>query len=211
MRWQSLMFMLNTIVSYDPLLRRIVPLLADIFVFTYPFYLVYLYLKWYYYRHDRDMKLALYIACVCFVALITNVVIQEFVIKSRPELALQAHGSLLLPHLPTAPFPSDHAAVSRWFFMALRLWSLFLWVQTRSSLLIFFGLSSIVMCLSRIAVWVHWPTDIIAGFCIATFVGMLLIHRPVYAWFDRVIYQHLIRFQHFCFRYLGIDHDKIKT
>ena len=59
------------------------------------------------------MKLALFITLVCICATAVNLGIQEFIIKSRPEQMIHARGILLLSHLPTAPFPSDHAAVSR--------------------------------------------------------------------------------------------------
>jgi len=41
-----------------------------------------------------------------------NSLIQYFGDKSRPETAISLKQNLILDHLPTDPFPSDHAAVS---------------------------------------------------------------------------------------------------
>ena len=209
-RWQSMMLMLNTIVSNNYMLSLWVPVLADIFVFTYPLYLTYLYLKGYYNRRPSTMKLALHIALTCLCAVIVNLIIQMVVIKSRPEQVISAYGALLLPHLPTAPFPSDHASVSRAFFMSLRLGSWALAVKIRRPAYIFFALSSLVMCISRVAVWVHRPTDIITGIVVWSIVAIILSHPPIMTTCDSLIYRYLIRLQHFCFRHLGIGNDQIK-
>lgn len=207
--WQNLLVMLNTLVSHDRFLRIVIPICADIIVFVYPFYLIYLYLKWYYTRQDHTIKLSITIFVACVITVCCNLLIQSFVIKSRPELYLDASQSLILSHLPTAPFPSDHAGISRAFFVSLALWSWILSAGIRSSMMVFFGLGSLIMCISRVAVGVHRPTDIIAGYIVASFVSLILLQPAIYILLDRIMYSPVVKFQDFLFRKLNIWNDRI--
>lgn len=62
-------------------------------------------------------------------------------------------------------FPSGHAT----FFMAL---ASVLWYYHRY-LAIFFGFSAVLIGLARIAVGIHWPFDILAGWFLGGVVGVL--------------------------------------
>ena len=55
---------------------------------------------------------ALIILFVAVLAVAINLGIQHFIDKARPETALMSAGHLVMQHLPTRSFPSDHAAVS---------------------------------------------------------------------------------------------------
>ena len=54
----------------------------------------------------------LLIVMVALLAVIINLCLQHFIDKVRPETALTAAGHLVLQHLPSRSFPSDHAAIS---------------------------------------------------------------------------------------------------
>lgn len=77
-----------------------------------------------------------------------------------------------MDHLPTDPFPSDHASVGMAFAVAVWLWGR----HIQSTKLKFFGLvlivSALVMSATRMSVAIHRPTDVIAG----TFIGMLVAY-----------------------------------
>lgn len=89
-------------------------------------------------------------------ALVTSLVIQQFVTVQRPEGYLDTGSKTLLDHLPDASFPSDHATVGIAFIM----WLFLFWYRRISLWLLPFF---IAMLVSRIMAGVHWPTDIIAG------------------------------------------------
>ena len=117
---------LNAWMASSPTLTMILPILADIFVFTYPVYLIYLYFfthdninRWKRFwkkSNDREHK---YQALSIFIAFITailiNYSIKLFVSEPRPyhvlNLAINPKESLLLNTIPVDSFPSDHAAV----------------------------------------------------------------------------------------------------
>lgn len=113
-------------LSSDVLVFR-TPLVADVFVFVYPVYLVILYLYGVYHRHTAYKTLALYTGLSTFFAVCVNILIQSFVMKERPDVALSiidsSRDSLLLnEYLPTSTFPSDHAGVSMAIAMATLAW-----------------------------------------------------------------------------------------
>jgi undecaprenyl-diphosphatase len=100
-------------------------------------------------------------------------IIKQFVSIDRPETVLEWVWKLLLKHIPDASFPSDHSAVSTAFLLSLfytnykKIWYLFL-------------IFTILMCTSRIILWVHWPFDILAG--ILVWVLSAIISFKVLKW-----------------------------
>ena len=151
---------LNNLVS-DPAVFKIVSILADIFVFAYPILLLGLFI----YGMKKAKKeyqfgsISIFIS-VAVSALIT-LAVQQLIWKERPESLPGLE--LILEHVPTISFPSDHATVS----MAIAVGTFLIARQMgwRKILLLAFFLfdASILMCLSRVAVAIHWPTDILAG------------------------------------------------
>ncbi|MDQ7008855.1 MAG: phosphatase PAP2 family protein [Candidatus Gracilibacteria bacterium] len=99
-------------------------------------------------------------------AIITSLLIQQFIIVERPEQHLGAGAKLLLDHLPDASFPSDHATVSIAFLTGLLLsgYKKYFW---------FFLLPILAMNTSRIIAGVHWPFDIIAGGIVGIFISII--------------------------------------
>lgn len=148
-------------------------------MFLYPILLVVLYIigiK----KKSRPLKIyALYVFFSACVSALLNIVIQAFVTKARPESVLTGADNLLLKHLPTMSFPSDHAAVSMAIAIALICATIYVIVKYSQkseqpfknflhnrkifvTIGVLFLLASIVMSIARVAVGVHWPTDILA-------------------------------------------------
>ncbi|HMY80625.1 MAG TPA: phosphatase PAP2 family protein [Candidatus Absconditabacterales bacterium] len=181
---QHSMSRLNHIVSSDTLLFTITAFCSDFFVFPFPIILVALFLYGIMNKHFRTETYALKIVFSTSTAMIITLLIQQVITKARPETlpGLQ----LILHHLPTMSFPSDHATVSMAF--AIGFWlsyrdffkktiplskihpQIIKWVKMGSILLF---CSALLMGICRTAVAVHRPTDIIAGRIIGIMGGRL--------------------------------------
>ena len=116
-----------------------IPILADIFVFTYPVYLLALYVygiakKKIYYKIG-----ALYITAGVAVTFVINIGIQFFVDKIRPNVVLGLidlkHETILNKFMPTSSFPSDHAAIT----MSIAMMSLFRGIKNKDKKFLRFG------------------------------------------------------------------------
>ena len=74
---------------------------------------------------------------------------------------------LLLNHVPDASFPSDHATVSVAFLTSLFLF----WYKNIWFIYLPFV---IIMIISRVILWVHWPFDIIAWSLVWIFSSFII-------------------------------------
>ncbi len=187
-RWVNLLQSLNSWVSSSQLLFTIVSVLADVIVFLFPIFLVVVYIVWMKKKNNTFKEYALRIFSSAVVAAIINIIIQFFFNKARPESAIEWTGWLLLKHLPTMSFPSDHAAVSMAFGIATYYFVyLLVWTKVQKIMKwwgIFFIVWWVIMSLARIAVWIHWPTDILAGWAIWV-IAMNIVHyipRAIFTW-----------------------------
>lgn len=81
--------------------------------------------------------------------------------RSRPFVNNNVHLLLNYPNIPS--FPSGHAS----FFFAL---STVVYFYNRTTGILFV-LASLLICLGRVFVGVHWPSDVIAGAVIGIFSG----------------------------------------
>jgi undecaprenyl-diphosphatase len=159
---------LNWLTEYS-FIQFIVKCFIDLPIFIIPVFLLWF---WIYYSYSKkynslstkgfkpltieEKNKLIYIFYWIVFALVTSLLIQQFVHIDRPEQHLKAGATLLLDHLPDASFPSDHATVSIGFLT----WVLLAWYK--KSFWIFF-VPIIFMNISRIVAWVHWPFDILAG------------------------------------------------
>lgn len=198
--WVSLLKFLNEYVYKHDILVKSVPILADVFVFSYPIYLVGLYMYGIAQKKDYYKQAALYIFFSGFGAIFVNVLIQIFVEKARPDVVLnllhEDRDALPLnAYLPESSFPSDHAAMS----MAIATASLVRGLQHKDKKFVRFsavlGLFSIIMCLGRVMIAVHWPTDIIAGILIGICVPIIFMKKQIFSRLDRWLIQPIIRLQ----------------
>lgn len=193
--WQQLMITINNRAVKHQLLVGLLPRTADIFVFTYPIALVGLYLRGLQQKSDYYKHAAFTLACSAWVAAVINQVIQYFGDKSRPETAISLKQNLILSHLPTDPFPSDHAAVSAAIAMSTMLW----WIKHKDSKFlkasVFFWFASGVMCFSRVAVAIHWPTDILAWLIVGVLSALLVLRWNIFKRLVQRVFTPLIRLQ----------------
>lgn len=207
----SIILSLNSFMASSPLLIKIVPILADIFVFSYPLYLIYLYFfthdsiaRWQRLWHkptdrqhkptDRQHKhIALSILSSFIGSVIVNYSIKAFIEQPRPyqvlDLLINPKESLILNAIPTDSFPSDHAAVGATIAIAILLWG----YKTKNKSLIiawwvFVGFA-LIMDICRITMGVHRPIDIIAGIVIGIVVSLILSfsHSLILPVYNRII------------------------
>lgn len=194
-RGQRLMVALNSWVVKHDLLVKLLPFTADVFVFTYPFYLIGLYLWGMKQKEDYYKHASFAIAFSAWLAAVINQVIQYFGDKSRPETAIFLKKNLILDHLPTDPFPSDHAAVS----VAIAMSTLLRWIKHKDKtflkISLFFWFASGVMCFSRVAVAIHWPTDILAWICVWVLSACIILRTSIWQWIVAYICRPLILLQ----------------
>lgn len=186
-RWVDLLQSLNTCVSSSQTFFSITSFVADAVVFLFPILLFVLYVIWIRKNNNVRKEYALRIFSSTVIAAIINTIIQFFFEKARPETVLEGTQRLILKHLPTMSFPSDHAAVWMSFGIAMVLFAYML-SSTRAKpmrlLWWLFVLAAIAMSVARVGVWIHRPTDIIAGWwvwLIAVWVTKY-IPQTVYWW-----------------------------
>ena len=162
---KELLVNLNSLTNYD-FIKTIVLCFADLPILFLPIFLI---SYWIYYTYKRNNTLIseinliknllekenlLYIFYSVVLWLAISIWIQQMVHIERPEEALKWVWLLLLNHIPDASFPSDHATVSVAFLTSLFLsWYRKIWL--------YFSPFVILMLLSRVILWVHWPFDII--------------------------------------------------
>ncbi len=187
------------------------PVLTDWLVMTYPMLLIVMYLIWLRSdsaRYGEWRYGALYIFSTAVGAALTNVVIQYMVDKQRPEWYIDNAEMLILDHLPTAPFPSDHAAVWAGVAMATLLWATRRGHIGLTIVGVFLWIGSLVMSVSRVGVAIHRPTDVLAGTILGVIVAVL-IHGLLYrdSWLRR-LFSRLISVQEWLWKLVGIGGQK---
>jgi membrane-associated phospholipid phosphatase len=177
-------------MTNNPTLSHRAPILADIFVFSYPVYLLGLY-SWGRIKKTITPKIsALIIWANVAVTVIANLGIQFFIQKDRPNIVLglldQKHETVLHKFLPNSSFPSDHAGVS----MSISIASILRGITHKDSKYIRFGIIgiifSLIMCSARVMTAVHRPTDIIAGMIVGIIVPLILLLPRPYKYMTKI-------------------------
>ena len=161
-----------------------IPILADVFVFTYPVYLLALYIYGWVKKNIYHKIAALYIWAGVVFSIIVSIGIQFCVDKVRPNIVLWFSDfkkeTLLHSFLPSSSFPSDHATVT----MSIAMMSLFRGIKNKDKKFLRFGgiliVFSLITSFARVSSGVHWPTDIIAGISIGIVIPLLLMWKPIY-------------------------------
>lgn len=101
-------------------------------------------------------------------AMLTNQLISHFWERPRPFAAHPASTHLLAAPSPDPSFPSDHAAAAFAIAFAVLAFS------RRGGIL--FLLAATLIGLDRIALGLHYPSDVLAGLCVG-WVAALLVTR----------------------------------
>ena len=211
---ETIILTLNNMMASSPLLITLIPILGDVFVFSYPIYLIYLYFshpenmsRWKKIFHISEEKTqknnALTIFFAAATGVIMNYIIKFFVTEQRPyhviELAVNPKESLILNSIPTDSFPSDHASVG----MSIALTTLILGYRYHNTQMIKIGwifiAFTLIMNISRITIGVHRPADIIWGMGVGIIAALLLTYAPVYHFLTKKIYTPVMRFQEYIF------------
>jgi undecaprenyl-diphosphatase len=112
------------------------------------------------------------------IAMASNQVISHLWERPRPFAAHQALTHLLSAPSPDPSFPSDHAAVGFAIAFAVLAFS------RRAG--VFFLVFAALIGLSRIALGMHYPSDVVAGMVVGCAAAMLVVHlgRP---WVVRLV------------------------
>ena len=193
--WVSLLKLLFAWMQASIFWSYWIPILADIFVFTYPVYIWGLYIYWMVQTLKRwnvealkrwiQYKIAaLYIVAGTAVSFMVNIGIQFFVDKVRPNVILWLsdlkNETILHRFMPSSSFPSDHAAVT----MGIAMMSLFRGIKNKDKKFLRFGgiliIFSLITGFARVTSGVHRPTDIIAWSLVGILVPLILMWKPVY-------------------------------
>jgi membrane-associated phospholipid phosphatase len=214
-------------IMENPLWAHWLPILADAFVFVYPVYLVVLYVYGMYSSRkpkaegwrflDRLLSLipgllpqylassqwqnlkesALWIFVAAMASTIFNMIVQVFLVKDRPDVAMdllyqKREDLILYDYLPEASFPSDHATMSMAIAVATLLYGLRYkkkWYVYFSAFL--FAISGI-MGYARISIGIHWPTDVLGGYVVGIAVPVILFMPKIYRFVKKWVIDRLI-------------------
>ena len=175
------------------------PIGADIFVFVYPIFLTYWYLRGMFTKNKLFKQDALIIFFSCLFSVIVNILSQQFFDKQRPIYELGTvvvdKDTILHQFLPVTSFPSDHAVVTFSIAMAtlllalrshnknLKIWSGFLF------------LFAVITGLCRIGTTVHRTTDILAGVVVGLLTPIVLFLPKPMDLLTRFVLDPIIRFE----------------
>ena len=150
---KELLLYLNSLTNIK-IIEDLVKIFVDAPIFFLPIFLIWMWLYYSIKKENKKKENLLLIFLSILIAVIINLTIKQIVISERPEEAIKWIWKLLLNHIPDASFPSDHASVSFSFLFSLYFYK---YKKTFFSFLPFV----ILMGLSRIIAWVHWPLDIL--------------------------------------------------
>jgi undecaprenyl-diphosphatase len=104
--------------------------------------------------------------------------ISVLVDRPRPFVAHPSSVHLFAPHAADAGFPSDHATASFAIAVAIilrkRVWGAVVL------------LAAIVLCVGRVAIGVHYPSDVLGGAILGALAALLLWWGPVRSRLDRL-------------------------
>lgn len=191
-------------MSWNDLLVWMIPFLADVFVFIYPIYLIFLFVLWIIKKRFYLQSSALFVFLSSLLSVLVNIFIQFFVEKARPNIVLWLSDlkteTILHKFLPSSSFPSDHAALWIAFASAVLFW----WLKNKDRkfilLWVLFYIFAIIMNFSRVSSWVHRPTDVIAWSIVWIFVTFLLFYTPLFSYFNDVVNKNLVNYFNKIFR-----------
>ncbi len=198
-RWKELLTETNEAFVWCERAAGHAPLLTDGLVFTYPVLLVIWYLLWITPWQESMKYWALSVFTSAFLVIWVNIVIQFFIDKQRPEGYINNAEMLIMDHLPTAPFPSDHAGVGFAVAAATLIWAT---KNNHTGLTVIWVLLLIwacVMAISRVGVAIHRPTDVIVGAILWVVVAWFVVAHSETPWRLNTAFSKLISLQELLF------------
>lgn len=195
---QDLLLWMHQVMQHPFFFERL-PVVADVFVFVYPVYLVVLY-GWGMIENYKGWMLesfslkesAVWIFIAAMGSTIFNMLVQVFLVKDRPDVMLdllyqKREDLILYDYLPEASFPSDHATMSMAIAVATLLYGLRYKKKGYVYFSIFLFVISLIMGYARISIGIHWPTDVIGGYLVGIFLPLLLFKESIYWFIKRLI------------------------
>lgn len=138
----------------NPIIEKCVWVFADAPIFFIPIFLIVTWLILTYKNKNEKKNELLIILYSTILWIIIAIITQHLFHFDRPENYIKNTWKLLLKHIPDASFPSDHATVSFAFLTSLY------YAKYKKTSYIFFPFA-LIMVISRVIAWVHWPLDII--------------------------------------------------
>lgn len=208
-RWVQLLQILDT-AARESWIEPYIKYIADLPVLIYPIFLVIWYLLSSKQSKDKNnihKNEALSIFTATIVSFLLHFAVKPFVDKDRPETALD-YANAILDHIPDISFPSGHASV--WWAMAFA--ALYRWYinENKTLLRIWYVLFVVViiMSLARIAWWIHWPTDIIAGLILSASVTLFICFPTIDKLLRQNLFVHLINLQEHIFSTIWLTKKK---
>lgn len=182
---KEILIYLNSL-SHNSVIESLVTTFVDLPILFLPIFLLWLWIYYSYSKKDNvkwKLKL-LYIFYSTIIAIIISLIIQQIIYVDRPETVIDWTWKLLLKHIPDASFPSDHASVS----FAFLFWLFFSWFKKTW---VVFAIFAILMNVSRVIAWVHWPFDVLAWFIVwiiwAIISFKVLKNIELVKWFNNFI------------------------
>lgn len=145
--------LLNSLSKNDTI-TTIVWIFADAPIFFLPIFLIVSWVIYVYKKENSKKENLLFIFYSSVIWIVIALVIQQIIHFDRPENYISSTWKLLLKHIPDASFPSDHATV--WFAFLTSLY-----LANYKKLFYIYTPFVVLMVISRIIAWVHWPLDII--------------------------------------------------
>lgn len=100
--------------------------------------------------------------------LVVNLLLKNIVARIRPYNYIE-NIKLLVPALNDGSFPSGHTSYAFTYF------AIVLSMSKNKSLKIFIGIVALLIAISRLYLYVHFPTDIIGGAIIGILIGKFAI------------------------------------
>ena len=111
-------------------------------------------------------------------ALAVGKVISTLVDRARPFVAHPSSVHLFARHAADAGFPSDHATASFAIVVSIllrkRAWGTVVLV------------AAIVLCIGRVAIGVHYPSDVLGGAILGSLAALLLWWSPIRSGLNRL-------------------------
>lgn len=146
---------------------------TGILSFVTLFTVLYLYLQ-------QHRSMAIFVSSVIVVGMVSSSLLKYGFARPRPDLV--PHGS----YVYTSSFPSGHSMMSALVYLTLGAIYAHSQIRRRIKVLIMSSALIVVLLigLSRIYLGVHWPSDVLAGWC-AGGVWALLSYRLVRYWQKR--------------------------